>query len=289
MRLRSFAAAATCALALGATAAPTSAATTAAEPTEPTWAPAATAPIRPGVQVTTQTGGCTTNFIFYERRVSATGAVDFDVYIGLAAHCFSLGGSTGTNACTTPTRPLGSAATVRGAAHPASLAYSSWVTVKDVKETDGNVCAVNDFALVKLDPRDHGRVNPSLQYFGGPTGTRTTDTALGDAVYSYGNSSLRQGIATLSPKRGASTGTTNAGWSHRVYTLSPGVPGDSGSGAVDAQGRALGVVVTLAAAPFPGSNGVTDLGRALAYANEKSGRAYRLAQGTEVFRDPVLP
>lgn len=289
MRLRHLATAVACAAALTATAGPSTASSPAAsEPTEPTWAPAATATIRPGVQVTTQTGGCTSNFIYYERHVT-DGAVTFDVFLGLAAHCFSLGGATATNACTTPTRPLGSPATVRGATHPATLAYSSWVTTKESQETDGNVCAVNDFALVKLDRRDHGQVNPSLQYFGGPTGTRATATALGDAVYSYGNSSLRQGIATLSPKRGWSTGTTNGGWSHRVYTVSPGVPGDSGSGAVDAVGRALGVVVTLAAAPFPASNGVTDLGRALAYANAKSGRGFELARGTEAFRDPVLP
>ena len=257
--------------------------------TQPDWAPVAQATIRPGVQITSQSGGCTSNFIFYRPVVDEAGATSFDIFIGLAAHCFSLGTATQTNACTTPTRPLGSTATIRGASKPGVLAYSSWVTTKEVRETDANVCAINDFALVKIDPADHAKVNPTVQYFGGPTGLRATPTALGDKLYSYGNSSLRQGIAQLSPKRGVSTGMTNAGWSHRVYTMSPGVPGDSGSGMLDDQGRAMGVVVTLAAAPFPASNGVTDMAKALAYANDKTGMNLSLALGTQPFGDRVLP
>jgi hypothetical protein len=260
----------------------------AAAPSAPTWAPAATATIRPGVQVSSESGSCTTNFVFYSARPDDL-EQPFDVYIGLAAHCFSLDGATGTNACTARSRPLGSKATVRGATRPAELVYSSWVTAKAVREADPDVCAVNDFALLRLDPVDHGRVNPSVLYFGGPTGTRTTSTAVGEVVYSYGNSTLRLGVSQSSPKRGVSTGTTNGGWNHRIYTASPGVPGDSGSAVLDASGRALGVVVTLAAAPFPASNGVTDLGRALAYANAKTGARYVLADGTEPFRDRVLP
>ena len=72
-------------------------------------------------------------------------------------------------------------------------------------ETDANTCDYNDLALVKLDPADYGKVNPSIPFWGGPTGI--TDTvAQGEKVLSYGNSSLRLGITQLSPKEGLSLG-----------------------------------------------------------------------------------
>ena len=87
----------------------------------------------------------------------------------------------------------------------------------------------------------------------------TAGTAAGDTVYSFGNSSLRGGVTELSPKQGVSLGTEGEGWSHPVYTVTPGVPGDSGSAFLDAEGNALGTLSTLAIAPLAGSNGVGDL------------------------------
>ena len=37
-------------------------------------------------------------------------------------------------------------------------------------ETDADTCAYNDLALVKIDPADVGKVNPSIPFWGGPTG-----------------------------------------------------------------------------------------------------------------------
>jgi hypothetical protein len=128
---------------------------------QPAWAADGT--IRPGVQANSPSGQCTTNFVFYEPA-----GTTFNIYIGLAAHCFTLGGSTDTNGCLTGSRPLGTQTTVQRAAYPATLAYSSWLTMKAVNEQDSSTCAVNDFALVKLDPRDHANVNPTLSFFGGP-------------------------------------------------------------------------------------------------------------------------
>ena len=84
-------------------------------------------------------------------------------------------------------------------------------------------------------------------------------------MYSYGNSSLRLGLRPLSPKTGVSLGTIASGWSHPVYTVTPGIPGDSGSAFLDADGNALGVLSTLAIAPLAGSNNVSDIGLALEY------------------------
>jgi hypothetical protein len=58
---------------------------------------------------------------------------------------------------------------------------------------------------------------------GGPKALGDT-TALGDTVYSYGNSSLRAGVTKLSPKQGVVVQNTGGGWSHTVYTATPGSP-----------------------------------------------------------------
>jgi len=104
-------------------------------------------------------------------------------------------------------------------------------------------------------------------------------------VESYGNSPLRYGISLLSPKSGASLGDVGEGWSHTVYTLTPGIPGDSGSAFLDSQGRALGDLSTLALAPTPLSNQVSDLNHELSYARAHSNlKDLRLVAGTEAFQ-----
>ena len=72
-------------------------------------------------------------------------------------------------------------------------------------ETDANTCDYNDLALVKLDPADSGKVNPSIPFWGGPTGITDT-TATGDKVLSYGNSSLRQGSPSSARSRASALG-----------------------------------------------------------------------------------
>jgi hypothetical protein len=155
-------------------------------------------------------------------------------------------------------------------------------------EADTNTCRFNDIALIKLDPADSGKVNPTIPFWGGPTGIATS-TATGDKVLSYGNSSLRLGVTALSPKEGASLGTAGGGWTHQVYTASPGIPGDSGSAFIDRSGGAFGVLSTLQIAPLAGANGVSDLSRMLAYMQSHGGPDVTLALGTEPFGGPLLP
>jgi hypothetical protein len=155
-------------------------------------------------------------------------------------------------------------------------------------ETDPDACAYNDIALIKLNPADYGKVNPSIPFWGGPVGTTDT-TATGDKVLSYGNSSLRLGITQLSPKEGLSLGTEGNGWTHQVYTVSPGIPGDSGSAFISGTGAAFGVLSTLQIAPVAGANGVSDLSRMIAYMESHGGPDVTLANGTEPFRGPLLP
>jgi hypothetical protein len=245
----------------------------------PTWAPAASAPVHPGVQTITNGGQCTSNFVFFDAANN--------VFIGQAAHCAGTGGNTETNGCSAGTLPTGTPVTVNGASKPGSIVYSSWVTMQANGEADPDTCQFNDIALVKLDPADYAKVNPSIPFWGGPTGV--TDTvAQGDKVLSYGNSSLRLGITQLSPKEGLSLGQDSGGWNHTVYTASPGIPGDSGSAFIDAQGRAFGVLSTLQIAPVAGGNGVGDVSREIAYMKAHGGPDGTLAQGTEAFTGPLL-
>ena len=70
--------------------------------------------------------------------------------------------------------------------------------------------------------------------------------------------------------------------------MTPGIPGDSGSAFLSADGKAIGVLSTLGLAPLPASNNIGDLGKELAFAQAHSGIAgLQLVNGTEPF-DPVL-
>ena len=258
---------------------------------EPGYAPASSATITPGVQMYTDGAQCTANFVFDD----AAG----NTYVGYAAHCAGLGEATDTNGCQNESVPLGTKVTFNTGGSLVSsgtqvgtgkLVYSSWRTMRAIGTTDENTCAYNDFALVQVDAKDTGKVNPSVPFFGGPTGIDTDGTAAGDQVYSYGNSSLRGGLSALSPKFGTSLGDSAAdgGWSHPLYTVTPGVPGDSGSAFLSESGKAIGTLSTLGLAPLPLSNNIGDLSRELAFAQANSGiGGLDLVLGTEPFSSPL--
>lgn len=250
-----------------------------------TWAPAESATVHPGVQTYTNGSQCTSNFIFVD---------GVNTYIGQAAHCSSLGTSSDTDGCTTPSMPLGTEVVILGASKPGVLVYNSWIAMQQARETDPNACAFNDFALVRIDPADVAGVNPSVPHWGGPVAMNTTGTTSGDSVYSYGNSILRGGITLLSPKVGTSRGTVGAGWSHGVSTVTPGVPGDSGSAFLDENGNALGVLSTLSVG-FPSgvANQVSDLDHALTWLRAHEATTslanVQLVAGTEPFNPDQVP
>ena len=248
----------------------------------PTWASASTATVHPGVQLFTSGAQCTANFIYTDGS---------NVYIGQAAHCSSTGGNTATNGCTTQSLPIGTPVTITGASKPGTLVYNSWITMQSLHETDANTCAFNDLALVKVDPADIASVNPSIPHWGGPVGINTSGTSSLETVFSYGNSELRLGVTQLSPKLGVSEGDTGGGWSHTVFTVTPGIPGDSGSAFLDANGNALGILSTLdVGVPGGVTNGVGDLSRELAYLHAHSSfGAVQLATGTQSFNGSQLP
>lgn len=244
------------------------------------WAVAATAPIHPGVQTYSETGQCTANFVFFRGE---------EVFLGQAAHCTSLGTQSDTDGCNTRSLPLGTPVEVVGATRPGTLAYSSWLAMQAAGERDRNACAANDFALVRLDPADRRRVNPSIPHWGGPTGINKSGLAPLNPVYTYGDSSLRQGIGLLRPKSGVSLGDGPGGWSHDAFTLTPGIPGDSGSAMVDGNGLATGVLSTIYITPVPGMNSFADFNKVFQYARSHGMPGLLLALGTTPFNPHQLP
>lgn len=243
------------------------------------WAPAGQATVHPGVQVFTEGAQCTSNFVFAEEA---------EVFLGQAAHCSGTGGQTETDGCSSGSLPLGTSVQINGASKPGTLVYNSWLAMQANDETDPDTCAYNDFALIAIDPADAAKVNPSVPGFGGPTGIGTGG-GLGTTVYSYGNSELRGGIAKLSPKQGIVVQNEGGGWSHGVVTLTPGIPGDSGSGFLNGSGAAFGVLSTLQLAPLTGSNGVGDLAKELAYMRSHSSfTGMELVPGTELFKPNLV-
>ena len=249
------------------------------------FASVASADVRPGVQtITDGSGQCTGNFIFSDGTKT---------YLGQSAHCASTGASTDTNGCIARSLPLGTRVEIEDASNPGSfpvvgtLAYSSWITMRERGEdVNSETCRYNDFALIELPAGT--AVNPTVPFWGGPSGIGST-SSMGN-VYSYGNSSLRFGIEVLKPKRGKAITTSPGGWSHTVYTATPGIPGDSGSAFLNASGQALGTLSTVAVAPFPASNGVSDLGKELAYmkANAAGFSGVNLQNGTVAFNGGKL-
>jgi hypothetical protein len=262
------------------------------------WAPAETATIHPGVM--TFTGGssflngagqCTANFVYTD----ASG----NVYLGQAAHCSSTGSNTETNGCSTKSLPLGSPIyagdLVNGGIQTGTLigtlAYNSWIAMQQAHETNAATCAYNDLALIKIAAGQAADVNPTVPFWGGPNGLAAGAAPLAERVFTYGNSILRGGVSVLSPKTGLSLGEAeeSAGWSSQVYTVSPGIPGDSGSAYMDGSGNALGVLSTVELAPVPASNGVGTLAKELTYANSATGLGVKVAPGTTAFSSTPVP
>ena len=251
------------------------------------WAPWETASVHPGVLTSTGSQRCTSNFLFRD----AAG----HLYLGQAAHCArsdanarKLAPGEARSGCNFGSLPLGTTVGFVNSTVSGTLAYSSWLTMQEREETDKAACVANDFALVAIPDAARDQVNPSVPYFGGPTDVRRAATPSGEAVATFGNSPTRQGIDAIDVKQGYVIGFADDGWTYRVVTATPGIPGDSGSGLLDSAGKALGVIVTLSLEP-PGTNGVTDAAHALDYARAHSGiRGLQLVPGTEAFVGPSV-
>lgn len=228
--------------------------------------------IRPGVQVSSSNGSCTSNFIYRDSENR--------LYIGAAAHCFSPDTNSGVDSCEVNNAEIGSAVTIENASVSGTLAYSSWQSMKDNRETPGSAaCVFNDFALVLINSADYPNVHPSAIAWGGPSHLLRGNADVGDHSYSYGQSSSHQGVRAQEEKDGPVSSQDNSGWQYKITFDNPGLPGDSGSAVLHETGGALGVLTVVSASiglGAPVDNGVANLEMALDYANDSLNRGFRL-------------
>lgn len=201
------------------------------------WGDPDSASIRPGMRIAMEEGTeCTANFVFTDS--------EGDVYLGTAAHCVDRIGQK-------VWRTEGSWYTGSEYLFPfGEVAYSGFLS----QGVDSSPCYVvlscsdpawDDFALIRINSEAHQAVHPAMLHFGGPTGLIPfEEVEVGDRILTQGASSMRPGPSRLGAREGYvvdKDSTTN-----RVYVWAvPGIFGDSGSGVMLADGRALGTLVTL--------------------------------------------
>jgi hypothetical protein len=134
-----------------------------------------------------------------------------------------------------------------------------------------------DFALIRL--RKRVATNPGMCHFGGPTGVNADQTPGTVALNYYGNGLLAGD--TVPARTLYALGMPDP---DHVYATGPAAPGDSGSGVITADGRALGVLVTFglhlggigSGGVDAGAVGITRLAPQLERAAERLGIRLRL-------------
>ncbi|HEX2359312.1 MAG TPA: hypothetical protein VHH72_05815 [Solirubrobacterales bacterium] len=169
--------------------------------------------VRPGAIVNSEAGQCTMNFLF-------TGS-DGRRYVGTAGHCI-LGES-----------PIGG-----------DVGEESWAPGSGPEATDGVGNRIGEFAYAVLqDPKDFALVrldpgveaSPQMCHFGGPTGVNSDITSSPTVLQHFGNG---LGIGSVLPAR------THIALSmpdpDHVFATGGAAPGDSGSGVISSDGRAVG-------------------------------------------------
>jgi len=174
--------------------------------------------VRPGAIVQSDAGQCTFNFLF----TGSNGAR----YMGTAGHCIlgesPIGGDVGEESWAPGTGPV---ATDADGNRIGEFAYA---ILQDPK----------DFALIRLD----AGVQASAQmcHFGGPNGTNNDQGSAPVVLNHFGNG---VGIGSVLPARShLALGTPSP---DHVYANGVAAPGDSGSGVISSDGRAVGVLVTV--------------------------------------------
>jgi hypothetical protein len=171
--------------------------------------------VRPGAIVISDIGQCTFNFLF--------AGSDGRSYIGTAGHCIL--NAVGEMTWAPDTGPV---ATDADGDPIGEFAYA---ILRDPK----------DFALIRLDPGV--KANAQMCHFGGPTGvnTNTPPPLVNPVVLHYNGNGLVFGSA-LPARSCLAFGMPDP---NHVFCNGLVTPGDSGSGVISADGRAVGVLVTL--------------------------------------------
>src|SRR2546429_937676 len=175
--------------------------------------------VRPGAIVRSDVGQCTLNFLFQ--------GSDGSRYIGTAGHCIlgtsPFGGDVGEMAWDPGTGPAASDADGN------RIGEFAYAILQDPK----------DFSLIRLDP--FVEASAAMCHFGGPTAVNDDRPGLFEPVVLnwFGNG---VGVGLVLPARSAvAMGMPSP---DHVFADGAAAPGDSGSGVISSDGRAVGVLVT---------------------------------------------
>ena len=134
----------------------------------------------------------------------------------------------------------------------------------------------NDLALIKIDALAGGNVNPTVPFWGGPTGSRRASRAPANGLHLRQlDPARRRQRAEPEDRREPRRQEGTEGWSEELYTATPGHPRRLRQRLMNASGDALGVLSTVEFAPVPAANGVGTLAKELAYANARPASASR--------------
>lgn len=184
--------------------------------------------IRPGALLTAP-AGCTLNFVFRGRSWDPVLEewADEGLFIGTAGHCIFDDESTSV-VWEEGTGPVAQDADRQ---RFGEVAYA--VDTGDL-----------DFALIRIDDDREDEVDPSLCHFGGPTGSTTAAMSFGDLAHHFG-----QGMGYGATVPGRSASATLASAAQQSFNALA-IFGDSGSPVIDADGNAVGVIVTLSVPPY---------------------------------------
>ena len=176
--------------------------------------------VRPGAIVLTDVGQCTLNFLFQ--------GSDGSGYIGTAGHCIlgtsPIGGDVGEMSWAPGSGP------VARDADGNRIGEFAYAILQDPK----------DFSLIRLDPSV--QADPAMCHFGGPTAVNDDRPGLTEPVVLnwFGNG---VGVGAVLPARSAvAAGMPSP---DHVFAQGAAAPGDSGSGVISSDGRAVGVLVTV--------------------------------------------
>jgi hypothetical protein len=199
--------------------------------------------VRPGAYLITSIGGCTFNFLF-------TGG-DGRRYAGTAGHC----------------------------ALEKDHTEQVWASGNGPAVEDSQRQVIGRFVYAVLDdPKDFAVIellagvdaSPQMCHFGGPTGLYTDQSSSAVELHHFGN-----GIALGDTVPGRSAVALNTLNPNYVSAMGAAIFGDSGSGVITDDGRAVGVLVSLDFNPF-GYIGITRLPPQLKRASEKLGTTLTL-------------
>jgi hypothetical protein len=187
----------------------------------PTAAPVGTGAcpgVRPGAIVQSDAGQCTFNFRF--------NGSDGERYIGTAGHCIlgdsPVGGDVGEESWAPGQGP------VARDSEGNRIGEFAYAILEDPK----------DFALIRLD--DGVEASSQMCHFGGPNGTNAEQPSSPVVLNHFGNG---LGVGSVLPARSAlALGMPDP---DHVFAQGVAVPGDSGSGVISDDGRAVGMLVTV--------------------------------------------